>query len=335
MFIIFNEAVAKAMRDNPYIPIDPELSESLTLTAVGATPSEVIDRSVVLTKKGSVNWLYEVNTGSGWTNYTYGTAIPLANGQSCKWRCKTVASPQGADGYVQFNFLGSSGNVVASGNCNSMLLHDFESLTSLDEFNYAFYNLFRGCSSLIRAPKLPATTLSQSCYYAMFSRSGLSEPPELPATTLAPYCYAEMFNSCSRLTQAPALPATTLAENCYSYMFSSCENLTRAPELPATALARHCYDSMLSGCSRLTQTPVLPASFVPLYGYQSMFERCRALSKVIIAATSLGGYAIADWLTNVAAMGDFYCDPNTNFPTDSASGIPTGWTIHDIADYPN
>jgi hypothetical protein len=329
MFIIFNEAVAKAMRDNPYIPPAPVDDINKPLTFI----SKQDNSHITLRSNGTVTNKYEymLSAGSGvWAPYTLGTSLTLMRGDAVSFRISARNMAQDSSNYV--SFTANDGVIEAWNNVQSMVDVGDYTLTVPE---HGLDRLFRGCSSLIRAPKLPATTLSPSCYYAMFSSSGLSVPPELPATTLAPYCYGEMFNSCSRLTQAPALPATTLAENCYEYMFSSCGNLAQAPDLPATALARHCYDSMFSGCSRLTQTPVLPASFVPLYGYQSMFERCRALSKVIIAATSLGGYAIADWLTNVAAMGDFYCDPNTNFPTDSASGIPTGWTIHDIADYPN
>jgi hypothetical protein len=42
--------------------------------------------------------------------------------------------------------------------------------------------MFAGCSSLEKAPELPATTLSESCYAYMFSGCTLLETsPELPA----------------------------------------------------------------------------------------------------------------------------------------------------------
>ena len=54
------------------------------------------------------------------------------------------------------------------------------------------------------------------CYYYMFSDcTSLTKAPELPATKLADNCYRYMFYKCSSLTQAPALPATTLAGSCY------------------------------------------------------------------------------------------------------------------------
>ena len=122
--------------------------------------------------------------------------------------------------------------------------------------------------------------------------------------------FAHLFENCPSLTKAPVLPATTLADSCYTYMFGGCQSLTKAPELPATTLAINCYEGM--------------------------FARCQSLKEVRIAATTTATDALTDWLKDVPATGDFYCDPNaTIFPTDSASGIPANWNRHNIADYPN
>jgi hypothetical protein len=74
--------------------------------------------------------------------------------------------------------------------------------------------MFYGCTSLIQAPELPATSLADSCYYYMFSGcSSLTKAPELPATTLAESCYYRMFANCSSLTKAsfPNLEKDTVA----------------------------------------------------------------------------------------------------------------------------
>ena len=114
-------------------------------------------------------------------------------------------------------------------------------------------NMFRGCTSLVTAPDLPATTLKSYCYKYMFSGcSSLVTAPVLPATTLASNCYYYMFYNCSSLTTAPVLPATTLASNCYQYMFQNCSSLVTAPVLPATTLASNCYQYMFYGCTSLT-----------------------------------------------------------------------------------
>ena len=88
--------------------------------------------------------------------------------------------------------------------------------------------MFYGCTSLVSAPDLPATTIADSCYLEMFSEctSLAFAPSALPATTLDMFCYQSMFNGCSALAFAPVLPATTLAECCYNAMFYGCSSLS-------------------------------------------------------------------------------------------------------------
>ena len=72
----------------------------------------------------------------------------------------------------------------------------------------------------------------------------------LPALTLRDYCYRAMFSWCTMLTIAPQLPATTLAKGVYWYMFEKCA-ITEAPELLAEHLVAECYGSMFTGCTHL------------------------------------------------------------------------------------
>ena len=117
------------------------------------------------------------------------------------------------------------------------------------------------------------------------------------------YCYRDMFSGCTGLIQAPELPATTLAERCYQEMFSHCTNLTQAPELPATTLAETCYYLMFYGCTKLN------------------YVKC-------LAKGNTSDYT-PDWLYKVSSTGDFYTPAATNWKNGS-SGIPSGWTRHDI-----
>lgn len=86
--------------------------------------------------------------------------------------------------------------------------------------------MFYGCTNLITAPELPATTLTERCYRTMFADcTSLTRAPSLPATTLAFYCYTYMFQNCTLLTTLPALSATTMRDDCYEYMFQGCTNI--------------------------------------------------------------------------------------------------------------
>ena len=122
------------------------------------------------------------------------------------------------------------------------------------------------------------------------------------------YAFYRLFSACTSLVKAPALPATTLAAYCYHSMFLSCRSLTKAPELPATTLTNHCYMYMFSGC--------------------------QSLKEVRISAATTATDALKNWLNNVSATGDFYCDPNATIFPSGVSGIPQNWVRHALADYP-
>lgn len=115
-------------------------------------------------------------------------------------------------------------------------------------------------------------TMAKNCYQYMFQGcTGLIQAPTLPATTLAEHCYRYMFQGCTALTQAPALPATKLKTQCYTSMFRGCTGLVQVPALPATTLANSCYTSMFRGCTALkfssTQTGEYTVAYrIPITG---------------------------------------------------------------------
>lgn len=109
-------------------------------------------------------------------------------------------------------------------------LSDFLSLNTLAE--YACNYMFQGCSSLHSVNgNLPAKSLQQGCYHAMFL-------------------------GCTSLTKAPNMLATTLAENCCSMMYYGCRLLNEVPPLLAQRLQKECYASMFRGCSNLDHLTV-------------------------------------------------------------------------------
>ena len=219
----------------------PSKGDPLTLTATAD------NSSVKLTETGKVDNTYEVNTGSSWVPYTFGTVINLNKGQSCKWRC--TSHPTTFDDYTTYVKFVMTGSIEASGEVYSMLSSNLSDVTTLKGYDYAFIHLFEDCTSLIKAPKLPATTLTPDCYDHMFAGcTALTQAPQLPATTLSEYCYLSMFRGCKALTKAPQLPATNLASGCYSFMFSGCSKLKEV-RVSATTTASGALDDWLSGVS--------------------------------------------------------------------------------------
>ena len=282
--------------ETPPAPVPTVNYKGLTFISSGKS-------TVCLTKVGAPDEItLEYSTDeSQWNPYTIGEKIALADGTFLLFRAgeqKNLKFSKDTRNYYHFEITGP---ISAQGSIMSLLDRDFS--TTLPE-ECAFYSLFNGCTSLLSAPELPATTLALYCYMSMFKGcSALTSAPELPATTLALFCYKSMFEGCSALTSAPELPATTLADACYAAMFSECTGLKSAPELPAKVATRDCYLSMFSGCSALTSAPELPATKIDQYCYKRMFEQCTGLTDAPkLPATSLASFCYSNMFEGCTSL---------------------------------
>ena len=218
-------------------------------------------------------------------------------------------------------------NAMFSG-CTSLTQAPVLRATTMVESCYN--QMFEGCTGLEAAPALGATELAKKCYRRMFFLcKKLTAAPALPATTLAEECYIEMFSNCTGLQAAPVLPATTLATSCYKQMFSGCTSLTTAPSLPATTLAASCYNYMFYNCTGLQTAPELPATTLATSCYYYMFNKCTNLNYIKMLATNISASnCLYKWMEGVAATGTFTKAASmTSLPTNSVSGIPSGWTV--------
>ena len=231
---------------------------------------------------------YSLN-GSTWTTIASGATTPSANiiyfrGQATG----TKSLYTGNDTGNAWIFTGAS-NLEVNGDITMLLQDVLGNIVSDTPIGLnAFGNMFLNCTSLVKAPSLPSTTLNNYCYAGMLQNcTSLITAPTLPSTTLAIGCYNNMFRGCTSLTTLPALPATTLASNCYYGMFHSCTSLTTPPVLPATTLATSCYLSMFHSCTSLTTVPALPATTLASNCYNGMFYGC---TKIKLSATKTGGY---------------------------------------------
>ena len=270
--------------------------------------------TVRLFRYGSPDGAFQTSRDGGntWEDYPLGI-ITLNTGDEVSFRAKDNRTS--VPGYNKYFYFVMTGKIEAWHNVMSMQrTNDFATYNTAE--NSSFYRLFDGCTSLTKAPVLPATTLADYCYYYMFRGcTSLKEAPALPATTLAPNCYEDMFEGCTSLTEAPELPSTTLSDSCYNSMFEGCRSLTKAPELPATTLAQSCYYRMFQMCSRLNEVrcympSTISAEDIPTY-------------------TVNGGGGTFPWLEDVSSTGTFYTNADANWPS-GASGIPTGWTRSNI-----
>lgn len=214
---------------------------------------------------------------------------------------------------------------------------DGEIFTNIKSANGEFY-VYGNIMSLINSDKFAtATELTENDTFSnLFVNNGtfLMNHPEnallLPATTLTEDCYKNMFNGCYALTTAPELPALTMKKNCYWGMFTNCVSLTNVPdELPAQTLAVGCYGSMFSYCSSLETAPLLPATELVNACYFGMFQNCTNLTSVTcladnVSADNTSGFTL--WMKNVSETGTFYHAKNVEWPDNTWTGVPEGWT---------
>lgn len=287
---------------------------------------------------------FEISTdGTTWETATKNSAYTLDTGEGLYVRAASARSsfPTVNTSAKMLRFL-FTGTIEAWNNVNSVLSPDFVNVSDLTTVGtHCLRGLFSRKlndseydTSLIKAPLFPSTTLSESCYqHCFYGCQALAQCANVSATTLAYRACRAMYYECIALTEAVLPPALTVSSNAYSNMFKGCTGLTSIREFPFTAVdsgISQCGE-MFSGCTGLTVAPELKPTTIIATGsdmecsYYRMFYGCSSLHEVRIRVQSPNPISLAGWLYDVSATGNFYCDPNTSFDVDSASGIPVGW----------
>ena len=179
--------------------------------------------TITWTNKNSVSKVisYSLDNGTTWTEWDSvdSTGINVSNGDIIFLKGDNSAycsdsSPLMAYAYfsastgTRFNIYGNIMSLV-----DSTGFATATTLTGIYNFNKMFY-LSEGvadASNLI----LPATTLTEACYYQMFAGcTGLTNAPTLPAATLTTYCYRRMFSGCTSLSAITCLATDISADSC-------------------------------------------------------------------------------------------------------------------------
>ena len=288
------------------------------------------DGNVVSIKNVSCDTLpvfyYSTNDGQTWDSITAEKSktkavVTINNGSKVLFKC-TQASLSVAWNY--YNCFQCSKNYIVYGNVMSLIWGD--SFISNNEFASNtcanLVALFRDDTHIINASNLilPALTIPGQGYNGMFRGcSNLRKAPKLPATTFLKYTgtttggnYSSMFEGCINLEKAPDLPATTLEVECYQRMF--CMNRNSRITTP-----------------KMTKSPVLSAAIVPEKAYNDMFKGNGNLAEVTCLATNISASnAVQNWLTNTSLTGTFYKAASmTSWPRSGNNGIPSQWEVYD------
>lgn len=184
-----------------------------------------------ITSPGQIKWGADSGTkeieyslnGGAWTSLSGNSYIDVVSGDTVQFRGN---HPEGYGGRSNSFYLTNCGFNL-SGNIMSMLYYDdFANEKSLVEPS-AFEYFFAVCSGLASAANLilPATTLSERCYYNMFGGcQSLTTAPELPAPTLVSRCYSNMFYYCTSLNYIKCLATDISASFCTTAWVSDVPN---------------------------------------------------------------------------------------------------------------
>ena len=195
---------------NQYLTFDIINSGTITFEIYGSGDS-MSQRTIYYSNDDGITWITFSNT----LNVTSGQKI-LFKGNN-----DTYSIQKDSTHTTRYYSFGGTATFNASGNIMSMIGgNNFINITTFGTF--AFRSFFRN-SNIINAKNLilPVTSLTESCYNAMFySCTNLIAAPTLPATTLVSNCYASMFDGCSNLNYIKAM-FTTGPDNMYTYRWVS------------------------------------------------------------------------------------------------------------------
>ena len=209
--------LASGTKTKPYV-------EFVSSTAMTITPKYT---------NAGVTLQYSLN-GTSWTTIASGATTPSANIIYFIGRATGTKALFGSNSTSNiWTFTGAT-NLECNGKLDRLLQDTLGNNNDvLTIGDYCYTSMFTNCTSLITAPKLPATTLGTNCYTSMFTGcTNLITAPKLPATTLANYCYMDMFYGCTKIKlsvtltgiydtayRIPTVGTGTTASNALTNMF--------------------------------------------------------------------------------------------------------------------
>ena len=245
---------------------------------------------------------YSINNGN-WTTLTstsLGETISVSQGDVVRFKGTNSTYATDNTNYAGF------GNVDAEGVLGT-----------------ATFNLEGNIMSLVYGDNFTnQTTFPSGSSYnfcCLFDKSKVisAENLILPATTLSEHCYRALFANCPTLTTAPALPATTLNNSCYRYMFNMCSSLTAAPDLLVETVPDYGYYGMFNGCSSLCYIRCLATDISAYYATKNW------VAAVAPTGSFVKDYHMTDWTIGIDGIptGWVVSDENIDYG-DSESEIP-------------
>ena len=250
--------------------------------------------------------IYTINNGKE-QSVTSDTDIAVKTGDKVQFKSKNKTLARrfkyGDSYYNQYVRILPQVQSAVYGNAMSMISPDGNwHLNKEIKEKFALGYLFYGATNLVndetRNLTLPATTLTDSCYYyTFFNCSSLTRAPELPAKEVKKGSYRYMFQNCSQLAKVPAMSPTSIDDyGCY-YMFVGCTALATAPDIKVTTVGKYGMAYMFRNCYGLTSAPAINAEDVDILGFYEMFWNCTSMTKAgDITIKNAAGERAFNWM---------------------------------------
>jgi hypothetical protein len=262
-----------------------------------------LDKPVVVTKNRTDKKEYTNPEG----NYQY-FDIDVKKGDKLQFESANDRTAIGAWNYLR---IAPRSNCAVYGNVMSMISPDGKYHTNKTiTKDYALARLLYGyrhwvtdhyeCYTVQHEKydlMVPATKLTNGCYYYLLANTGITKAPELPATEIPNNSYQYMFTMCGELPEAPAITVENVGEYGMALMFYQCSKLTKANAISVKTAGEGAFQGMFNSCVELTESPEINAKNIDYLACDGMFYNCQKLTKAnAIAVEGTIGQEALVWM---------------------------------------
>lgn len=195
------------------------------------------------------------------------------------------------------------------------------------------YNMFYGCSSLLDAPVIIATSLEER-----HTASGITGDADSHCKSMFKDCY-------NLITPPPVLKPKVAWMSSYEEMFRGCSSMTSIPEIRTRTINNMSMKNMFAGCESVS-TAVIPVTEVNGNPYsanyrgamEGLFDGFSALTSFTLYVTdevfeSNNSGEFARFLVpeyGVSTQGVFHVPAGVTWPS-TYQYLPSGWTLEEDA----
>lgn len=298
----------------------PPLPSYFTITSLAANNAITLKNNSRLSSASTFS--YSTDNGTTWSTFSLSsgqtqTIATLASGDTLMMYGTNTTL---GTAYNYGHYFRGSADYEVSGELSSLVngsdVTDTYIASGASRTN-TFAQLFSGDTHLVSAEnlKISSTALPQNCCNGLFRgcTSLVKAPTTLPATVLGGECYSSMFEGCIALAYPPAeLYFTSVNHNSYNRMFCMNRN--------SKVTAAMTYTPKMFGNW---------GSVAPATSNMQMFCGNGNLTNIYCYWTNTSGTFgnIANWVNYTADSGVTFYKRSTQSFASGVNGIKTGWTV--------